>query len=128
MPRSEEKERLFVAEYLKDFNGCQAAIRAGYSEKRGRQAGYELLQRPHIQEAIQKAVDKRAKKIGLSAEKVLESIERVAEAAESTEEYSSALKGYELLGKHLKLFTDKIELSGNVALAEKLKEARERSR
>jgi phage terminase small subunit len=27
------KQQLFVAEYLKDLNATQAAIRAGYSEK-----------------------------------------------------------------------------------------------
>lgn len=36
------------------------------------------------------------------------------------------LKAFELLGRHLKLFTDKVELSGQVSLAEKLERARKR--
>jgi phage terminase small subunit len=36
------KERLFVAEYLKDLNATQAAIRAGYSNARA--GGWRLLE------------------------------------------------------------------------------------
>lgn len=35
--------------------------------------------------------------------------------------------GLELLGRYLKMYTDKLELTGNVALAERLKRARERT-
>ena len=31
---------------------------------------------------------------------------------------NAALRGYELLGKHLKLFTDKVEHSGNIGLTD----------
>lgn len=46
------KENLFVAEYLKDFNAAQAAIRAGYSKKTARNIACENLTKPHIQTAI----------------------------------------------------------------------------
>ena len=39
----------------------------------------------------------------------------------------AVLKGCEMLGRHLKMFTDKIELSGNIALAERIRAARERA-
>ena len=32
--------------------------------------------------------------------------------AQATGQFGAALKGYELLGKHLKLFTDKTEVTG----------------
>jgi phage terminase small subunit len=38
------------------------------------------------------------------------------------------LKSLELLGKHLKLFTDKVEIDVSDSLAKRLKEARERTR
>lgn len=152
--RVEEKEALFVAEYLKDFNAAQAAVRAGYSEKRGRQTGHDLLQKPDIQAAIQYELAGMVKKIKADAEYVLrniiETIERSKQArpvldkkgfpvlVESplgdevvpayTYDASAVLKGCELLGKHLKMFTDKIELSGNVSLAERIKAARERTK
>lgn len=49
------KESLFVAEYLKDFNATQAAIRAGYSKKTAYHTGYENLKKPQIQTAITNA-------------------------------------------------------------------------
>ncbi|CZX46659.1 MULTISPECIES: terminase small subunit [Enterobacter cloacae complex] len=46
------QQRLFVAEYLKDGNATQAAIRAGYSKKSAEQIGYQLLQKTSVVQAI----------------------------------------------------------------------------
>ncbi|WP_434924018.1 terminase small subunit [Enterobacter asburiae] len=46
------QQRLFVAEYLKDGNATQAAIRAGYSNKSAEQIGYQLLQKTSVAQAI----------------------------------------------------------------------------
>ncbi|HHA1672145.1 TPA: terminase small subunit [Enterobacter roggenkampii] len=46
------QQRLFVAEYLKDNNATQAAIRAGYSKKSAEQIGYQLLQKTSVAQAI----------------------------------------------------------------------------
>lgn len=46
------QQRLFVAEYLKDGNATQAAIRAGYSKKSAEQIGYQLLQKTPVAQAI----------------------------------------------------------------------------
>jgi phage terminase small subunit len=118
---------MFVQEYLVDLNATQAAIRTGYSPKTAEVQGCRLLSKAKIADAVQKGIDKRSAKIGITAEKVLENIERIAQKAEEADEYSAALKGHELLGRHLKLFTDKVELSGNVELAERLKDAREKT-
>jgi phage terminase small subunit len=37
------KQRLFVAEYLRDFNATRAAITAGYSKKTAHTIGWENL-------------------------------------------------------------------------------------
>lgn len=66
-----EKQKMFVKEYLIDLNATQAAIRAGYSEDSARQIANETLTKPYIQEAIQKAQDKRAEKLDIDAEWVL---------------------------------------------------------
>lgn len=54
-----DKQRMFVEEYLVDFNATQAAIRAGYSEKTASVIGYENLRKPQIQQAIQDKVMSR---------------------------------------------------------------------
>ncbi|MCY0774435.1 terminase small subunit [Enterobacter cloacae complex sp. 2022EL-00788] len=46
------QQRRFVAEYLKDGNAKQAAIRAGYSKKSAEQIGYQLLQKTSVAQAI----------------------------------------------------------------------------
>lgn len=47
-----EKQKVFINEYLRDFNGTQAAIRAGYSPKTARQTAYENLTKPYIRQEI----------------------------------------------------------------------------
>jgi phage terminase small subunit len=120
------KQSRFVAEYLKDSNATQAAIRAGYSAKTAYSQGHDLLKRPEIRAQIEEANSRRVKKLELSAEKVLEDIARIALSAEQAEDFGAALKGRELLGKHLKLFTDRVEHSADSSFAEVLKAARER--
>lgn len=55
-----DKQRVFIAEYLKDFNATQAAIRAGYSASSARFIGHENLTKPYIAEEIKTAIDERA--------------------------------------------------------------------
>lgn len=66
-----EKQKRFVEEYLIDLNATQAAIRAGYSEKRASEIGYQQLQKTTVQEAIQKAKDERSKRTEITADMVL---------------------------------------------------------
>jgi phage terminase small subunit len=68
------KQRAFIAEYLKDFNGTQAAIRAGYSERTARQIANKLLTLVDISEAIDAEIAERS----MSADEVLK---RLAEHA-----------------------------------------------
>jgi len=72
MPKKDElneKQRLFVIEYLKDFNATQAAISAGYSKKTARSIGQENLTKPDIQAEISRQVDALLKQAKIPLEK-----------------------------------------------------------
>ena len=108
------KQQLFVAEYLVDLNATQAAIRAGYAPKAAGATAHNLLKKTEIQVAISEAVAEREKRTGITADWVLNSLRKVAERCMDDEHFDSsgANRSLELLGRHLKLFTDKVEQSG----------------
>lgn len=131
------KQEAFVREYLVDLNATQAAIRAGYSAKTAGQIGDENLKKPQIRARIDELINKRAEKLELDAQWVLTKLKDVAErcltevepilefdrhsrSMEPTGEYKfdsqGANRALELIGKHLKMFTDKVEHSGDVGV------------
>lgn len=71
------KQQRFVEEYLIDLNVTQAAIRAGYSEKTAYSIGHELLKKPEIENAIQKAMDKRSERTGITQDQVLAELAKI---------------------------------------------------
>lgn len=111
-----DNEARFVQEYMVDLSQMNAVIRSGNKSKNPRQIGWQLMQRAHVRAAIEAEMKKLADSLQISAKSVLWDIQRVATKAEEDGDLSTALKGRELLGKHLKLFTDKVELTGNVTI------------
>ena len=106
------KQEAFIQEYLIDLNATQAAIRAGYSEKTAEAQASRLLRNVNVREMV----DKRRKEIGtrtlITAEEVILGIRKIAEKRDARD--SDKLKAFELLGKHLAMFTDKLQHSGEV--------------
>lgn len=74
------RQRLFVAEYLKDLNATQAAIRAGYSSTSARQLGAENMANPAIRSAVDQALAERAKRLSLEADDVVRELAAVVAA------------------------------------------------
>ena len=69
------KQKAFIDEYMKDYNGTQAAIRAGYSEDSAQQIASENLSKPVI-----KAELKRRFEAGrMSTEEIVARIEGMVE-------------------------------------------------
>ena len=105
-------QRLFLAEYLIDRNATRAYKKAYpnvRTEKAAQAQASRLLGNAIIQLEINKALEKQEKRTLITADEVLKNIMRIANKAEEAEKLSDALKGQELLGRHLKMFTDKFE-------------------
>lgn len=153
MAKLTPKQKRFVAEYLVDLNATQAAIRAGYSEKRASEIGYQLLQKTTVQAEIRKAMADREERTGVTQDWVVQELYKIAHADRGgiakvvggvrvvltdTDDLDAEqraalvgveetkfgikvttcdkLKALELLGRHLGMFTDKVEQSGNTTI------------
>ena len=57
------KQKIFIAEYLKDMNASRAAIAAGYSAKNSNVIGAQLLTKTEIKNAIDTALQERNNKL-----------------------------------------------------------------
>lgn len=153
----------FVDEWLIDFNGTQAAIRAGYSERSARSIAGRLLTKDNIQAEISRRQKDLQRRTEVSQERVVKELARVAfadatdyvqvetrtvekndgtelsyqtvtltETAELSADQRAAIAGIkqgangvevklhdkikalELLGRHIGMFNDKLEVKATV--------------
>lgn len=136
------KQQRFVDEYLMDLNATAAYRRAGYKGRgnAAEVTASQLLSNPKVASVVNAAIDKRSNDLGIDAKYVLTTIKETIDRCRQvypvldrkggqvyvragdvdgaelvpafTFDASGVLKGAELLGKHLKMFTDKTELTG----------------
>lgn len=152
----------FVDEWLIDFNGTQAAIRAGYSERSARSIAGRLLTKDNIQREISRRQKDLQRRTEVTQERVVMELARVAfadatdyvqvetriinrgevkvpielavhkETAELSADQRAAIasikqgangveiklhdkiKALELLGRHIGMFNDKLEVKAIV--------------
>lgn len=69
-----DKQKRFCEEYLVDLNGKQAAIRAGYTEKRAEITASELLNNAEVKQFIQEKQKELSEKTGITAERILQEL------------------------------------------------------
>jgi hypothetical protein len=104
----------FWREYVKDYNGTAAAIRAGLSRKSARQAGSRMLTISAIQEAIHRWEVRTAARYELNQDKIIRNIIDTGDAAFLDADYGPALKAQEMLGRHIGMWPNVVrnEVSG----------------
>lgn len=69
---------MFCIEYMKDFNGTHAAIRAGYSENGADVTGSRLLGHPSVSAYIEELKEDRAIACSVTAERIVRRFEEIA--------------------------------------------------
>lgn len=124
------KQSAFVQEYLIDLNATQAAIRAGYSERTANEQASRLMKNPAVKAAIEAAQEARAERTEITQDYVITNLALVVERClqrapvvtmsgnqvqdeEGRDVWQfnapGANKALELLGKHLGMFSDKVQ-------------------
>lgn len=129
-----DKQKRFIEEYLIDLNATQAAIRAGYSERTANEQGSQNLAK--LSSYIEEEKRKRSSRVQITQDDVIrmliENIEKSSgtkqvvitqtrksedgefvgdDVAQFVYEPSSVNKALELLGKHLGMFKDKLDVT-----------------
>lgn len=104
-----QKQRLFVEAYLANPNATEAARQAGYggNDNTLAQRGAELVRNSKIAELLKVRVEEAI----ITADEILTGVKAIALNGKRD---ADKLKAYELLGKHLAMWTDKTQLSGEV--------------
>ena len=129
------KQKRFCDEYLIDLNATQAAIRAGYSPKTAYSIGDENLKKPELKSYLEAELEKLHNAKTADVQEVMEYLTAVLRGESSASvvvvegvgdgcseartitkppDEKERLKAAELLGKRFGMFTDKVNVSGNV--------------
>ena len=130
-----DKQKRFCDEYVVDYNATQAAVRAGYSAKTAYSIGTENLKKPELKNYIDQRNEELRSERTADAAEVMEYLTSVvrgesraavvvvegsgdgcseAKIIEKPPDEKERLKAAELLGKRFGLFTEKLNVSGNV--------------
>lgn len=107
------KQKRFVAEYLVDLNATQAAIRTGYSKKTAGEQASRLLADVRISEAVAKAQRKTQDRIEYTSDQWRRDVMRIATDAEQNGDITNALKGRDMLGKSLGIYSEKRDITSS---------------
>lgn len=129
------KQKAFADFYIELGNATEAAIKAGYSKRTAKELGYENLTKPHIKNYIEERMKQIESYRIAKAEEVLAFLSSslrgdVLEEVVATESdgvggmkpiilkkqlsAKDRIKAAELLGKRYALFTEKVDLDGNL--------------
>ena len=116
MAKLTAKQERICTEYIIDLNATQAAIRAGYSVKTANRIASENLSKPDIQRKIQELQQERAERTEITQDRVLKELAGIGFAPITKGKIKAAdkTKALELLGRHLGMFTDKLQVEGDI--------------
>ena len=106
------KQDCFVQEYLIDLNATQAAIRAGYSPKTAEVQGSRLLANAKVREAVDIGKEARSERTGITQDEVIAGLKKEATLEGDGSSQSARVAAWGLLGKHLGIFTDNLNVKG----------------
>ena len=105
-PLNTEKQRIFVDAYVETGDVGDAADRAGLSTKHC----YHLLNKDHVQQAIQQKREEVRERSSITAAEVANGLLKEAKYGRDEDKegasHSARVRAWELLGEHLGLFDE----------------------
>lgn len=105
------RQRRFCEEYILDFNGKAACIRAGYSTVNAEQQAHILRKHKGVATYIDHLLRSRESKImAVDADYLLRRLTDIINKEDAKD--SDVLRGLELYMRHKGMFTDKTEITG----------------
>lgn len=111
-----ERQKRFCEEFLNPRNKFSipaAYIAAGYSRHSASTNAYELYKKLPVQAYIMKLKTQRVEKNEVTVARVVEDLLRIARKAEKDSAYAPATRALELVGKHIGMFHEKIDMEIN---------------
>lgn len=122
------RQRRFCEEYVIDFNGRAAVVRAGYSNKWPDRQAYQNMMNDGVIRYIEHLSQSAASKImSVDPDYVIRSVTEIVSKEEARD--GDRLRGLELLARILGMLVEKKEVTGKdggpIAFEETQKEARE---
>ncbi len=107
------RQRRFCEEYVIDYDGTAASIRAGYSPKWADRQAHLLLKHEGIATYIDHLTrSKEAKIVSVNPDYVIQKVLTGIDKAENNNNLTAFFRGLELLARHLGMLTDKTEITG----------------
>jgi len=100
------RQEQFIAEFIKDRNATQAAIRAGYAASSAKSLALNNLNNPVVMSRIKELTERNSESAGVDASFVLRELKRVAEQEDVAQ--STKVRALELIAKHLGMLEDRL--------------------
>lgn len=105
------RQRQFCKEYIVDFNGAAAAVRAGYATNYPDRQAHQLLKHKGVVAYIEHLTTSQAAKImSVDADYIVQGIVGIIQKELAKD--GDKLRGFELLARLKGLFIDKTEITG----------------
>ena len=107
MGKLTKKEDRFCMEYVIDYNGTQAAIRAGYKESDAPTRAHRLLKKAEVSARVRELQHELAQRLALSEDFVVLEAMATYRSCKALGDAKNALKALQLIGNHLGMFDKK---------------------
>lgn len=105
------RQKRFAEEYVIDFNGAAAAVRAGYATTYSDRQAHILLRHEGVAKYIDHLTQsKRVKIMQVDPDYIIQEITSIIGKNDAKD--SDKLRGLELLARHLGMFIDRQEITG----------------